>query len=181
MTARRRRLRWDELGRRGFPGLSEGVRIVCQHVCTILGRRDFVVIVRRWRNRLPIRRPGVWTPAGVGDDRELAEAMADVLREDDVDAEARVVSAYELMHVLREEDRERILDRLNSRTTSDIERDLALRRTAAARLASYERRSGNRRAGRDRRSGRDLSLTGGEHRSGHDRRSGRDRRRAQTA
>jgi hypothetical protein len=124
----------------------------------------------------------VWTPAGVVDDRELAEAMADLLRENGAGTEVRVISAYELLHELRAEDRERILDLLNSRTTSAIERDLALRRTAKARLASYERRSGHeRRLGRDRRSGRDTSLTEDERRCGHDRRSGRDRRRAQTA
>jgi hypothetical protein len=108
--------------------------------------------------------------------------MGDLLREDGAGTEVRVVSARELLHELRAEDRERILDRLNSRTTSDIERDLVLRRTAQARLASYERRSGgDRRSGRDRRSRRDATLTGAERRSGHDRRSSDDRRRAQTA
>jgi hypothetical protein len=160
---------------------SDGVRIACEHGGTILGRRDLVVIVRRWRRRGPVRRPDAWTPAGVVDDRELAEAMADLVREEAADTEARVVSTYALLHELRAEDRERILDRLNSRTTGEIERDLALRRKAAARLGSYERRSGHdRRLGHDRRSCRDTRVTGGERRSRRDRRSGSDRRRAHT-
>lgn len=147
----------------------------------ILGRRDFVVIVRQWRRRAAARSPGAWAPAGVTDDRELAETMADLLREEDVDTEARVLSAHELLHDLAAEDSLNILDRLNSRTTSDIERDFALRRAAEARLARYERRSGrNRRSGGDRRSGRETSQTGVEHRAGRDRRTGRDRRRAES-
>jgi hypothetical protein len=149
---------------------------------TILGRHDLLVIVRRWRQQGPVRRPGVWTPVGVVDDEELAEAMAAILQEDSANTEARVVSAQDLLHQLRAEESEWILERLDSRTTADIARDLALRRAGAARLASlHERRScSDRRSVRDRRSGRDWSLPGRERRSGGDRRSGRDRR-AQTA
>ena len=107
--------------------------------------------------------------------------MVDLLREDDAGAEVSVVSADELLHTFRSQDRERILDRLNSRTTNDIQRDLTLRRAAAARLARPERRSGfDRRSSRDRRSGVDWKAPGGERRSGRDRRSGHDRR-AKTA
>jgi hypothetical protein len=144
---------------------------------TILGRRDFVVIVRRWRQQSSIRRSGVWTPVGVTDDLELAAAMADLLREDEASTEVSVVSADELLHTFRSQDRERILDRLNSRTTSEIQRDLTLRRAAAARLARPERRCGlDRRSGRDRRSGVDRKSPRGERRSSRDRRSGGDRR-----
>jgi hypothetical protein len=161
-----------------------GVGTACDYCGTILGSRDFVVIVRRWRQRGPVRRPGVWTPAGVVDDRELAEAMAELVQEGGaVGTEARVVSVHELLHKLRAEDRERILDRLNGRTTAEIERDLTLRRASEARLASvHDRRSGrDRRLGGDRRSGRGSSLHGRERRSGRNRRSGRDRRGVQTA
>lgn len=112
------------------------------------------------------------------DSRELADAMVALLAEE-ADTEARAVSAHDLLHRVREEDRERILDLLNGRTTADIERDLALRAAAAMRLVSgRNRRSGrDRRSGFDRRSHRDWSPPGGERRSGGDRRSGRDRRR----
>jgi hypothetical protein len=118
----------------------------------------------------------------VVDSRELAEAMAALLG-DEQGTEARAVSAYDLLHKVRETDRERILDRLNSRTTADIERDLALRQAAAERLASrLDRRSGrDRRSGYDRRSIGEWSPPGGERRSGRERRVRRDRRRAQTA
>jgi hypothetical protein len=140
-----------------------------------------VVIVRRWRQRGPLRRYGTWTPAGVADDRELAEAMADLLREEE-GVEARTVSAYDLLHKLAAEDREHILERLNSRTTGDIARDLALREAARRRLASYERRSGcDRRSGHDRRSDRDWAPPGGDRRAGSDRRSGLDRRAVSAA
>ena len=103
--------------------------------------------------------------------------MADLLREDGTGTEARVVSADELWHELGETDRERILDRLNSRTVGEIEGGLALRRAAEVRLAGYERRSGwDRRSGRDRRSAADTALPRVDRRVGHDRRSGRDRR-----
>jgi hypothetical protein len=163
--------------------MTEGIWNACHNGGTILGRHDFVVIVRRWRQQGPVRGPGVWTPAAVADDQELAEVMAALLREDGSDTEARVVSAYELLHRFRSEDRERILDRLNSRTTADIARGVALRLAATARLASmHERRSGReRRSGGDRRSGPDTSRPGGERRSGRDRRLGRDRRAERTA
>lgn len=129
-----------------------------------------------------MRRPGAWTPAGVVDSRELAEAMAALLGEE-ARTEARAVSAHDLLHRTREEDRERILELLNSRTTADIERDLRLRSTAAMRLAARrDRRAGrDRRSGADRRCEPDSRLPVGERRSGSDRRSGRDRRRLQPA
>lgn len=116
------------------------------------------------------------------DSRELAEAMAALLSEEAA-TEARAVSTHELLHREREEDRERILDRLNSRTTADIERDLALRQAASMRLAGTgERRSGrDRRTLAERRGDADARLPVGERRSGGDRRSGRDRRRLQPA
>jgi hypothetical protein len=157
---------------------------VCDHPGTILGRRDFVVIVRRWRQQGPARRSGMWTPVGVVDDLELAAAMADLVREDEAEAgsEVSVVSADELLHMFRAQDREHILGRLNSRTTNDIQCELTLRRRAEARLAKHERRSGfDRRSGRDRRSGVDWKPPGGERRSAHDRRSGRERRAKTTA
>ena len=119
----------------------------------------------------------MWIPVGVVDDLELAAAMADLLREEEADADVSVVSADELLHTFRSQDRERILERLNSRTTEEIQRDLTLRRAAAARLARPERRSGlDRRSARDRRSGVDWKPPGGERRADRDRRSGRDRR-----
>ncbi len=118
----------------------------------------------------------MWTPVGVVDDLQLAAVMADLLREAEAGTEVTVVSADDLLHTFPSQDRERILDRLNSRSTDDIQRDLALRQAAAARLAKPERRSGfDRRSGRDRRSGAGW-IPGGERRSGDDRRSGRDRR-----
>lgn len=116
------------------------------------------------------------------DSRELAEAMAALIREQ-TGAEALVVTGWELLHKVRAEDRERILDQLNGRTTADIDRDLELRSAALARLASRpERRSGrDRRLRRDRRSGRGVLRIEGERRSGQDRRSGRDRRDMQCA
>ena len=103
--------------------------------------------------------------------------MADLLREDGTGAEARVISADELWHELGEADRERILNRLNSRTVGDIEGGLALRRAAEVRLAGYERRSGwDRRSGRDRRSATDPTLPRVNRRASHERRSGRDPR-----
>jgi hypothetical protein len=150
---------------------------VCDHPGTILGRRDFVVIVRRWRQQGPVRLPGAWTPIGVVDNLELAAAMADLVREDEAGNDVSVVSADELLYAFPSQDRARILDRLNSRTVNDIQRDLNLRRAAEARLAKHERRSSlDRRSGRDRRSGIDRSSPGGQHRSGRDRRSGCDRR-----
>lgn len=168
-------------GPRGQRALIQGVRTACQHCGTILGKHDFVVLVRQWRQRGPLRRQGTWAPAGVTDDRELAEAMADLLRER-AEVEARVVSTYELLHKFGEVDRRRILERLNSRTTGDIGRDLALRESARRRLASYERRSGrDRRSSQDRRSGRGRRPPVSDRRSGADRRSGRDRRVVSTA
>jgi hypothetical protein len=150
---------------------------VCDHPGTILGRRDFVVIVRRWRQQGPVRLPGLWTPVGVVDDVGLAAAMADLVREDEPGIDASVVSADELLYAFPSEDRARILDRLSSRTVNDIQRDLKLRRAAEARLAKHERRSGlDRRSGRDRRSGIDRKPAGGQRRSSRDRRSGSDRR-----
>jgi hypothetical protein len=161
----------------GCSPVRRGVRAVCDHPGTILGRRDFVVIVRRWQQQDPIRPPGVWTPVGVVDDLELAAAMADLVREDEAGTDASVVSANELLYAFPSEDRARILDRLNSRTTNDLQRELTLRRAAEARLAKHERRSSlDRRSGRDRRSGIDRKPPGGQRRSGHDRRSGSDRR-----
>lgn len=71
------------------------------------------VEVRRWRRQGPVRRPGVWNPAGVVDSRVLADAMAMLIREE-TGAEARVVTGYELLHKVR------ALDQLNGRTTADI-------------------------------------------------------------
>jgi len=147
---------------------------------TILGSNDLVVIVRRWRRRGSVRYLGAWNPVSVVDSRELAEAIATLIREE-VGTEARVVTSYELQHKLRSEDRERILDQLSDRTTGAIKLDLGLRSAAAMRLlGSHERRSGrDRRLGQDRRSG-DQSLAEYDRRSGRDRRSGGDRRRLQT-
>jgi hypothetical protein len=91
------------------------------------------------------------------------------------------------LHKVRDEDRERILDRLNSRTTAEITRDLELQRAGALVVAGIrDRRSGHdRRSGRDRRSRRDgvpaRDAAPRERRSGGDRRSGRDRRRRAAA
>jgi hypothetical protein len=140
-----------------------------------------VIIVRQWRERGLVRRYSAWTPAGVADDRELAEAMADLLREEG-DVEARAVSAHDLLHKIGQDERERICEQLNSRTTGDIARDLMLREAARRRLASYERRSGrDRRSGHDRRSGPGRVSSGGNRRSGDDRRSGLERRGLSTA
>ena len=167
--------------RSGRSPVHRGVRALCDHPGTILGRRDFVVIVRRWRQQGPIRLPGVWTPVAVVDDLELAAAMADLVRDDDAGTDASVVTADELLYAFPSEDRAHILDRLNSRTTNDIQRDLTLRRAAEVRLAKHERRSSlDRRSGRDRRSRTDRKPAEGQRRSGRERRSGSDRR-AKTA
>lgn len=104
--------------------------------------------------------------------------MAAVLQEESRWIEARTVSASEFLHGFRAEECERILERLNSRTTAEIKRDLELRWAASARLADHpERRSGgDRRSGHERRSGAENPPPGAERRAGGDRRSGRDRR-----
>lgn len=107
-------------------------------------------------------------------DRAVAKGMADLLVESTPHAEARVLSGSELLRELRAEDRERIVEALNSRTTAEVERAEALRRAAVSR---GERRSGlDRRSGVDRRAAR--KRWAAERRSGHDRRSGIDRRAA---
>jgi hypothetical protein len=151
---------------------------------TILGRRDFVVIVRRWRQQGPVRRPGAWTPAAVVDDQRLAEAIVLLLQEAETRIEVRAVSAHELLHKFRDLDRDRILDCLNNRTTADIDSDRALRCAAEARLlgSTRENRSGiERRSGLERRAHPDRYRAGSERRAGIDRRSGRDRRRLHAA
>jgi hypothetical protein len=111
---------------------------------------------------------------GVVDDRVVAVGMADLLVEATPKSEARVLSGSELLRELHAEDRERIIEALNSRTTADVERAEALREAALLR--------GERRSGLDRRSGVERRLTrkrrAVERRSGHDRRSGVDRRAA---
>ncbi len=154
---------------------GSGRAAACHYSGTILGRRDFVVVMRQWRQG-PVRSPGVWTPIGVVDDLELAATMADLVREAEAGADVSVVSADDVFYELRSQDREHILDRLNSRTTDEIQRDLALRRAAAARLAKHERRAGDRRSGPDRRSDGDWKSPGRERRARGDRRSSRDRR-----
>jgi hypothetical protein len=114
---------------------------------------------------------------GVVNDRMTAKAMAELIRGEGPDVEARVVSGHEVLHKLGSEDRERILDRLNSRSTADIKRNVALHHAAQARLASYVLRSGrDRRSGHDRRTPGPAVPLSAERRSGLDRRSGRDRR-----
>lgn len=141
-----------------------------------------MVIVRRWRQQGPVRRPSVWTPVGVVDDIRLAAEMADLVQEPEAGIEASVVSADELLHTFPAEDRERILGLLNSRTTHDIRRESALRLDAEARLGTRERRSApDRRSGRERRSGVGRIPPEGERRSGRDRRSGLERRAATAA
>jgi hypothetical protein len=111
---------------------------------------------------------------GVVDDRAVANGIADLLVEATPKTEARVLSGSELLRELRAEDRERIMEALNSRTTADVERAEALRHAA---LSRRERRTGlDRRSGVERRLGRKRRAV--ERRSGHDRRSGIDRRAA---
>lgn len=149
----------------------------CEDADTILGSRDFVVIMRRWRQRGPLRVAGAWTPVGVVNTRRLADTMAELLREAASDTETRVVGAHELLHKVRAEDRERILDQLHDRTSAAIQRDAALRTEAEERLRVNERRSGrDRRSGRERRSNLGSGPSNTERRAGADRRSGRDRR-----
>jgi hypothetical protein len=108
--------------------------------------------------------------------------MADLVREEDVGLEVSVASSDELVYTFPGDDRERILSHLNSRTTAEIRRELALRRAAEARLAKQERRcSVDRRSGRERRAEISWIPSGGERRSGNDRRSSRDRRATSTA
>jgi hypothetical protein len=134
--------------------------------------------VRRSRQRGTVRQAGLWKPVSVVDSRELAEAIASLIREE-VGTEAQVLTGYELQHKVRAEDRERILGQLNSRTTAGIKLDLELRSAAATRLPSTpDRRSGRDRRRHDRRSGIQ-GLAEYDRRSGGDRRSGRDRRRVQ--
>lgn len=105
--------------------------------------------------------------------------MAAVLQEENRWIEAKTVSAREFLHGFRAEEGTRILERLNSRTTAEIRRELELRWAAAARLADQpDRHSGHdRRSGRDRRGSAEQSLPRGEERRTRgERRSGRDRR-----
>lgn len=148
---------------------------------TILRNHDFVVLVRRPRRQGRTRLSGAWEAAAVVGDRMTATAAASLIRREQIDLELRVVSGYEVLHKIDSEDRDRILDRLNGRTTAEIKRSLELRDAAQARIASYVLRSDvDRRSGQDRR-----TLTGStvspraERRSGSDRRSGRDRREYQ--
>jgi hypothetical protein len=136
------------------------------------------VLVRRGREGSRLLRPEAWIPVGVADRRELAEAMAALLREDGSGTEARVVGTHELLHEFRAEDSEWILERLNSRTTAEVKRDRELRQAAAAQLAGApDRRSGReRRSGRDRRRGGLPRPSGLERRVSGERRSGHDRR-----
>ena len=109
-------------------------RIACHDSGTILGRRDFVVIVRRWRSmeRFGVPacglQPAWWTAVSSGRRWRSSSKMGWAPR-------CAPSAPTSCCHKVREEDRERILDRLNSRTTADIERDLALRRAATLRLA----------------------------------------------
>lgn len=105
--------------------------------------------------------------------------MATVLREESHWIEARAVSTHEFLHGFQAEECQRILERLNSRTTTEIKRDLELRSAATARLADpHERRSDcDRRSGRDRRrSGEQKLPPDAERRTGGERRAGRERR-----
>jgi len=133
------------------------------------------------RRRGTVRYLGAWHPVSVVDSRELAEAIAALIREE-AGTETRLVTDYELQHKLRSEDRERLLDQLSDRTTAAIKLDLELRSAAAMQLLGRpERRSGHeRRLGHDRRS-EDQGLAEYNRRAGSDRRSGQDRRRAQTS
>ena len=141
---------------------------------TIVGKHDFVVIVRRWRHQGARRRADAWAPVAVVDDRLVASGMAELLVEATPQTEARVLSGSELLRELRAEDRERIVDQLNSRTKGDVERAEGLRQAA---LARRERRSGaDRRSGIERRS--TWKRRTAERRSGPDRRTGVDRRAA---
>lgn len=132
---------------------------------------------RRWQQG-PVRRAGGWTAQAVVQDLELAAAVADVLQEAEPSSDVTVVSADELLYEFPSQDRERILSQLNSRSVSEIQRDLDLRRRALDRLGGkLERRSGvDRRSGLDRRSASTSRPSASERRSGPDRRSGRDRR-----
>jgi hypothetical protein len=106
--------------------------------------------------------------------------MAALLREESAWTEVRALSAQELLHEIRAEDCERILERLHNRTNAEIKRDLELRWAAAKRLMDLP----DRRSDRDRRSGRDRRRSaeqsrppaGAEHRAEGERRSGGDRR-----
>ena len=156
-------------------GVALSIRGACQTCATtIVGRHDFVVIVRRWRQQGTRRRADAWAPVAVVDDRVVASGMAELLVETTPRTEARVLSGSELLRELSAEDRERIVDQLNSRTNRDVERAEALRQAA---LARRERRSGaERRSGVERRA--TWKRRAAERRSGHDRRSGIDRRAA---
>jgi hypothetical protein len=57
--------------------------------------------------------------------------MAALLREESAWTEVRALSAQELLHEIRAEDCERILERLHNRTNAEIKRDLELGWAAA--------------------------------------------------
>lgn len=141
----------------------------------MLGSHDYIVVVRRWRQRGPVRHASPWEPAGIAGDAAVAAAMAELAAAEPL-REARVLTRASLLKELRSEDRERILDRLGNPTKGDLARAAELRRLALAKLAQGERRSG-----RDRRSGGDrrrttASVPESDRRSGRERRSGLDRR-----
>jgi hypothetical protein len=92
-------------------------------------------------------------------------------------AEVSVLRGSELLSELHTEQRERILELLNSPTMAYSARQAELREAAAVRRAEvFDRRSGcDRRSGRERRMR--LESTGSDRRSSRDRRAGLDRRR----
>ena len=120
--------------------------------------------------------------------------MVELLMSADALVEARALSYERLLRELRAEDRERIFEELNNRTTGDRVRADALRAAALARRPGREHVALERRSGRDRRSGQERRRAvverssvgggygvGGERRSSRDRRSRRERRGATTA
>ena len=166
------------------PG-GDHVRGTCDDSCTIVGKHDFVVIVRHWRQHGPVRRADAWLPAAVSDDPKVAATMAQLIMSANRLDEARALSHSALVRELSTEDRERIFGLLQNRTTADTARAAALHKAALARLT--ERRDGiDRRSGSDRRKAMERRhqrseitasmRAAGERRTGIQRRRSSDRR-----
>jgi hypothetical protein len=134
-----------------------------------------------------------WEPVGWVDDSDVANAMAELLREPAPEGEVRVVPTAELTTALGSDVAATIRDRLRNPTVVEVRdaHELELRAAERVRLAreageasrsaTRERRSGaDRRSGRDRRhADRPLARGEGMERRKGERRARGDRRRAE--
>ena len=76
--------------------------------------------------------------AGIAENSQTAEAMTGLIMSSEPRKEARALSHSALFHKIDGSDRERIVELLDNRTTADIARGEALRRSALAWLEAAE-------------------------------------------